>query len=518
MSDASSPTPANRRVLVGAITNWLAFAATLLVGFFLTPYLIRRLGDGPYGVWAFVESILAYFTLFDLGIAAGVVRFVARHHTTGDREALNRLVSTCYALFVGLGLLMFAAGAGLSPLFLSSIERAGVPTGEVFAFALLMVANLAVTLPLSLFPSVLDGLERFALKSAVRVVMLTVRTIGTVAVLESRPSLLNLGVLITVCNLVEHAVLAGLAFRVLPMRLSHRLVNRATFRQVRGYSLDAFLAMVAGRACVQSGAVIVGAFLGAAPVTYFAIASRLVEFAKALLRTATNTLTPAISSLDAAGNTEAIRRMFLRGTRWVLYLILPVHTGLVVFGRPFLTTWLGDSVYSATCYPALILLSSTLSLVVAQSIAARVLYGTGRLRGFARMALVEAGLNVTLSTILCPRFGLVGVAIGVAVPNLLMCLWVIRYSARLLGVSPVHYATDGWVRPVFAAMVPLAVWLLTDLAVNGWAGLAIAIGMGLLPYGLTVLAIEGQLLTNLERKRRLTKWMSFTRRAGRSDS
>jgi O-antigen/teichoic acid export membrane protein len=503
--------------MVGAITNWLAFAATLLVGFFLTPYLVRRLGDGPYGVWAFVESVLAYFTLFDLGIAAGVVRFVARHHTTGERDELNRLVSTCLALFVGLGLLMFAVGAGLLPVFLSSIEKAGVPAGEVLAFAFLMVANLAVTLPLSLFPSVLDGLERFALKSAVRVVMLAIRTIGTVAVLEARPSLLNLGILITVCNLVEHGVLAGLAFRELPMRLSHRLVNRATLRQVRGYSLDAFLAMVAGRACVQSGAVIVGAFLGAAPVTYFAIAMRLVEFAKGLLRTATNTLTPAISSLEAAGDTEAIRRMFLRGTRWVVYLILPVHLGLIIFGRPFLTTWLGDPVYAETCYPTLVVLSATLSLVVAQSVASRVLYGTGRLRGFARMALMEAGLNVTLSALLCPQFGLMGVAIGVAGPNLLMCLWVIGHTTRGLGVSWKSYFGDGWVRPILAAMAPLAVWLLADLATTGWAEFATAIGAGLMPFGLMVLAIEGRLPTSPENNRRVTGRPSLTLRTGQTD-
>jgi O-antigen/teichoic acid export membrane protein len=479
-------------VLVGAVTNWLAFAATLAVGFFLTPYLVRRLGDGPYGVWAFVESVLAYFTLFDLGIAACVVRFVARFHATGDRDELNRLVSTCLALFLGLGLMLFAVGAGLLPALLSSIEKAGVPPDEVFAFSLLMVANLAVTLPLSLFPSILDGLERFALKSAVRVAVLAARTAGIVIVLEQRPSLLALGILITACNLVEHAILATLALRALPLRFSRRLVDRATLKRVKGYSLDAFLAMVAGRACVQSGTIVVGAFLGAAPVTYFALALRLVEFAKALLRTATNTLTPAVSSLEAAGDIEAIRRVFLRGTRWVLYLILPVHLGLVVFGRPFLTTWLGDPEYAEHCYPVLVILSATLSLVVAQSVASRVLYGTGRLRLFARMALAEAIVNVGLGIVLCPRLGLIGVAIGAAVPNLVMCLWVIGYTARGLGVTLNRYLGDGWLRPLAAATVPLAVWLLANVAVTGWAGLTTAIGMGLVPYGVCVAGIEGR--------------------------
>src|SRR5215210_8608534 len=121
MSEASAKSPVARRLLVGAATNWLAFAATLLVGFFLTPYLVRRLGDGPYGAWAFVESLIAYLTLFDLGIAACVVRFVARFHATGDDGDLNRLVSTCLALFLGLGALVITLGSCLLPLLLSSL-------------------------------------------------------------------------------------------------------------------------------------------------------------------------------------------------------------------------------------------------------------------------------------------------------------------------------------------------------------------------------------------------------------
>ena len=33
-----------------------------------------------------------------------------------------------------------------------------------------MLANLAVTLPLSVFPTILDGLQRFGAKSAVRLI------------------------------------------------------------------------------------------------------------------------------------------------------------------------------------------------------------------------------------------------------------------------------------------------------------------------------------------------------------
>ena len=89
-------TPIRKRLLLSAVSNWLAFAAVMLVTFFMTPYMIRRLGDGPYGVWAFVESLLAYLTLFDLGIAACVLRFVARFRQTGEADRLSGLLSTTF--------------------------------------------------------------------------------------------------------------------------------------------------------------------------------------------------------------------------------------------------------------------------------------------------------------------------------------------------------------------------------------------------------------------------------------
>lgn len=486
--------PAKRRVLVGAASNWLTFVAVLVVSFFLTPYLVRHLGKGQYGLWNVVESLLAYFTLFDLGIAASVERFVARFRTTGERDELNRLVSTCLALFAGLALLGFAVLGGALPVLLGAVDDVGLPPGELLGFAFLMLGTLAATLPLSVFSATLDGAQAFGAKNLVRLGALVVRTVGTIVVLEDRPSLLNLGIVHAACTALEYAAFAVLAFRTVPgLRLSWWLVDRATLRRVRGHSLSAFLAMLAGRVTVQSGALIVGPFAGLAAVTAYALALRLVEFSKALTRSATNTLTPAISSLDAAGHVEAIRKVLLHGTKWVLYLILPVQLGLIVFGRPFLTVWMHDPGLADEAYPVLAILAATLSLSVAQSVAARILYGTGRLRLFARMALGEAALNAGLGIALCSAFGVMGMAVGAAAPNLLMCVWVIGYTLRVLGVSWATYLRDGCFRPLTAATVPLAIWLLGGWEVHGWRTFGVALMAGLMPYGVVVLGLEGRL-------------------------
>lgn len=487
----SDPRSTHRSLLLGAATNWTAFAATLAVSFFLAPYLVRSLGDARYGVWCVVESVLAYLTLFDLGIAACLVRFVAKFQATANRHELNKLVSACLGLFALAGTGAALVGGALVPFVAPGLERKLGAPGDVLPFMLLMLVNLAVTLPLSAFPTILDGLQRFGTKSAVRLVCLALRVAGIVWVMETRPGLLPLAVVFTVTNVLEHALMALGCFRFLPgLRLSHRFIDRATLKEVRGYSVDAFLAMIAGRVTVQTGTIVVGGFLTAAAAGHYAIAMRLVDMAKNLLRSATTTLTPAVSAREATGDLDGVRRVLLDGTRVVLYLVLPIHAGLLFFGGPFLARWMNGWEYAEWCFPATAVLSATLTIGVAQSVASRILYGMGKLKLFARLALVEAGANLALSLALVRPFGSVGVAIGVAVPNVLFCLFVIAYACRTLDLGVWRYVRTSWLKPLCAACAPVTVWAFVAPVEATWLAIAGGVAVGLVPFAVAVAALE----------------------------
>jgi O-antigen/teichoic acid export membrane protein len=476
--------------LLAAATNWLAFVAVLVVAFFLTPFLIGRLGKPRYDVWCVVESVLAYFTLLDMGVAACLVRYVAKRHAAADRDGLNRIASACLAVFAAAGGVALLVGVpvlvGLSGTLTAKAD--GDP--GVLPFMLLMLANLAVTLPLSVFPSVLDGLERYSAKSVVRLLALAIRTAGMVWAVTEYGGLWPLAVVYTAANLLEHAAMAALCFRFLPgLRFRAGLVDRVTLREVRTYSTDAFLAMLAGRVTVQTGTILIGLFLPGGQVTFFATAARLIEYAKTLLRTVTATLTPNVAAREARGDHIGVARLFLTATRWVLYLVLPVHAGILLFGKPFLARWVGPE-FVAGSYPALVLLSLTLTIGVAQSAASRILYGLGRLRWFARAALVEAAVNVGLTLLLIKPFGVNGVAAAVAVPNVLFCVAVVGLAARGLNVPAGTYLA-AWVKPLMLTAIPLAVWLVLGEPGPHYPAIGLSVIAGLVPYAVAVAVAEG---------------------------
>src|SRR5712692_6252115 len=107
-------TMTNRRIVTNAVANWIGFAVQLVVAFFLSPILVHGLGAPRYGVWSLVESVLAYLILFDLGVAASVVRYVARFEANGEQVRLNRVFSTTLGIFAGAGLLVMAVTLALA--------------------------------------------------------------------------------------------------------------------------------------------------------------------------------------------------------------------------------------------------------------------------------------------------------------------------------------------------------------------------------------------------------------------
>ena len=493
---------------LAAGSNWLAYFATLLVSFFLTPTLIRSLGPPRYDVWYVVEQVLAYLTLLDLGIAACLVRNVARLHAADEREGLNRVAASCLAAFTGAGAGAFVAGGAALALLAGRLEaKAGHP-GDVLPFMLVMLLNVALSLPLGVFASVLDGLQRYPEKSAVRLVALAGRTVGILLVVRHGGGLLPLALVLLAASLAEQLALLALAYRYLPGLSFHpRRVDRATLKLVRVASTDAFLAMLAGRMTTQTGSILIGFWLPAGEVTRFANGTRLVEYAKNLLRNVTSTLTPGVSALEARGDWPAIRALYLNATRWVLYAAVPIQVGLYLFGAAFLTRWLGPDLARGSGATAA-LLASTVALGMAQSVASRILYGLGQLKLFARLALAEAGLNVVLSFALVGPFGVGGVAFGIALPNVLFSLAVLVVAARILGVKLGDYLA-AWARPLGLTLVPLAIWLSLGDCPAEWPALVKHSAAGMIPYVLAVAASEGGVGFTRRVARRLL------RRAGR---
>jgi O-antigen/teichoic acid export membrane protein len=481
-----------RTLLTNAIWNWLGFAVSVAITFVTWPILIRLLGDQRYGVWSLVEATVAYIALLDLGIGASVVRYVAKFEAIKDKEQLNRVFSTTLCIFLIGGAIAVAVSAGVAALWDRPFGLPGELAADARWLILLLGLNVALRLVIGVFSATLYGLGRFPARVLIGIVMHLGGAALMLGVLFAGGGLVELGVSILLCAVIGGIMTAAVVRRCLPdLCFSPGLANFETLRSIGGYSILAFVTMMAGRIAYSSDPIVIGSFLGPEYITFYVIAARLIQYVRESVQSIVNVLTPAISALEAQGNQEAIRRAFVVGTRYVLWIIMPVEVGLLVLGRPFLSLWLGER-YAEQSYPTLVILSIPLFLVASQRIAGRILYGIGRLKWLTAATVTWAITNVGISVVLVNYIGIEGVALGTAVPHVVFSVALGCYMCRVLGVPFLYWAQRSMGKPLAAVPVAWAVWHVSGQLIppTNWGSLLAVGALGTFAYATVALVLE----------------------------
>ena len=109
----------------------------------------------------------------------------------------------------------------------------------------------------------------------------------------------------------------------------------------------------------------------------------------------------------------------------------------------------------------LVLLYPT-TLMLAQSASGRTLWGMAKHRTWAWVVLAEGTANLILSVILVRPYGIMGDAIGTAIPlTCSMILFPPRHLCRLLGIKLATYLYRAFVLPLVLCLPMVAVlWLM----------------------------------------------------------
>lgn len=396
---------------VGALkvgASLLGLAATLLLARWLAP-------DGM-GRYAFVLSVVTLATLPLLqGLPLLVVREVATAGT-GERLALAR------------ALLRFGAWATV---LVGALVAVGIAAWQTWRPAPEGLGLWLLALAVPLF--MVAGLARSAV---VRARGKPVR--GHLPDMLVRPAalLVGLGVAGAVAPpmtpplaMAVHACAAALAFLV-AMALSPALrgVAAAPAAPRRWLATLLPLSTVAGIQLVNSQLelVVLGAFRPPEEVGLYRIASLLALQTSFLLTVVNAVAAPLFASHHRAGRIDDLRRLQRASAVLSLGFGALVALAYLVVGRPALAWGLGAD-YAAAWMPLMLLTAAHVATLWAGS-TNMVLNMIGREREVLRAAIASVAVNLALSLLLVPAWGMMGAAVAAAAA---LVVWRVILSVYL---------------------------------------------------------------------------------------
>lgn len=470
-------------------SSWFALGVSILVGIFISPYILHHLGDDAFGLWVLIFSITGYYGLFDFGIRSSIVRYVASYSATNDYAELNRLLSTALFSYSGIGavaILVTLTGS----FYVDSIFRIS-PDFRHTARLLFLIVGSAVALgfPVGVFSGVLEGLQRFYLLNSTSIAATMLRALLIVLALRHGLGLLSVALITVSMPLFSGLVNAIVVFRILPVRIEFNNANRDSLRRIATYSSSTFIIIVASRLRFKTDAMVIGTFLSSAAITYFTIGSRLVDYAGEVVSGLAQVFVPMSSKSDATGDLAGLRRIFVAGNRACALIVFPMAAILIILGKSVIEAWVGKR-YIPISYPVLLTLVIPSALMLSQGASARILFGMARHQTLAIVTLMEGGANLVLSIFLVKRFGVLGDAVGTAIPLACTTLFFLpRYLCRVLKLSLGLYLREAFLLP-FALCVPLVTALLLMrhwFVAHNYLQLAIQLLVGSVVYGVGLL-------------------------------
>ena len=467
-------------------SGWFSLGVNILVGIFLSPFILHRLGNTAYGAWILVFSVTGYYGLFDLGIRSSVVRYVSSYTAVNDTDGVSRLINTSLAVYTAIGVAAMITTLVLSG-YLQSLFRMPVEFVPTARWLFLMVgAAVALGFPAGVFTGILEGLNRFYFVNFTNLVATLLRALLIVLALHWHYGLLMVAFITISLPLIGAAVRAVIALRVLTLRFGWNYVDRRTFSEIARYSGVSFILMIAYKLRFKTDEVIVSTLLSVAAVTFFSIGDRLVDYTGEVVSSLAQMFVPMSSHSSAKDDHQQLRRIFIAGNRACALIVFPITATLLILGKSVISAWVGPA-YPNACYPVMVTLLIPSTFALAQAASSRILYGMARHRSFAWVTGMEAVANIILSVVLIPPLGIFGDALGTAIPLTCTTLFFMpRHLCRILNVRIGSFLRQAYTLPLLLCAPTVAVLLLMRhwFFAHTYLQVGLQIAIALIPYGL----------------------------------
>jgi O-antigen/teichoic acid export membrane protein len=497
-------------------TRYLVLFAELIIGMLMLPFNLQHLGAAQYGLWILVGSLTVHFSILDMGYGGSTVKFVAQYRAHHDARALNEIASTLFYIFAAAGLVAYGAAAVLA-FNLEHLFEISAAQAELGKWLLLIVAlHVAFNFPFSIFGGITSGFQRHDINNMVSLTTAVVVAIVNVAILLAGYGLVTLVAATTAVRISAYFIYRLNAYKVFPdLRIRPSLFCRRRLREVTGFSIYAAIINWAYKLNYQIDGLIIGAFIGSAAVSVWAVAERIINGTQRLTNQFNGVLFPIIVDRDQRARREQLQQILLQGTRLSLMMVLPISAALVLLAEPLVRAWVGPAMLGAV--PVIQILAIVVAIRVGNASGTILLKGAGEIRQLAIVNIATGVANIVLSALLVQRYGLPGVAIGTLIPIAFSSVFILYPSAcRLIGLPLRRAIAEAIVPPLWPALV-VGVLLLGARSIS--SGTLLAVMLQAAAAGLVYLALFFAVAINRDdREMYLGKLLQLARRVRRGST
>jgi stage V sporulation protein B len=443
-----------------------------VLGFVFLTMLLRLLSPAEYGLYSaalLVTTFASSIAVFGLQFAA--TRFVAfMAHDEGETRVVSRSIVILSLVFTSVATVVYVL---LSPA-ISLYFTKSTNDGWIFAASGGWLFSITMS---GIFQGLVQGMRKYQTLARI-LISANFATVGlTVLGLVEFHSVIVPIVAWVVYGAVT--IIWSLAITRRPLLVAVTAgTGRRTVKQVLRYSLPLGVAGIVTVATGAADPIVVGGFLNQTQLGAYYAAIAISGGLGVMLFTPLNTafFPETSSNANDPGKLSTGLRLAFRYTSLAL---IPVSFALVGLSKQMIRLFSGGVSFYLLANPSLQMMSAFFLFVAMQGILTSLLLSTGKTTQVMLIGMVTVVLDLALSVMLVPSYGLLGAATSrtlVDIAGFLMALYLTRSYLR--GV------TDFWfqVKLIVSSLVMLGVLFSMSKFISNRA-------LTLVPYSLIGVAV-----------------------------
>ena len=277
----------------------------------------------------------------------------------------------------------------------------------------LMIFNLAISFPFSLFGSVITAYEQFVFQKVVLIFRIILNTVTMIVLLNFGYKAVAMVVVTTVFNILTLGLNYWYCKHYLKIKLKFARFQWGFLKEVSIYSFWIFLNAIMDRIYWSTGQFVLGAFVGTAAVAVFAVAIQLEHMYMSFSSAISGVFLPKVTAMAVReSNGTAISDLFIKTGRIQYCVMVLVLSGFFLFGRQFIHLWAGEGYDDAYIISMLFFVPLTVPLI--QNLGITILQARNQMKFrsllYLCISLVSLGAQIPLSK----YFGGIGCACAIA--------------------------------------------------------------------------------------------------------
>ncbi len=311
-----------------------------------TPFFIKNLGVDQYGIWMFVNSIIASIGIVNMGLGDASIKFVSKYRALNDIPSINRIVKTTFSLSLLLLLIIILLGIGTAffvenfNLFNLDDNNRTIASSTIRLGSIIFGFKQIEQVILATF----RGYERYDNASQISMTskaVLLFSQVVTVYLGYHLVELYTVSVFATVLMIVGEIIFSKLKYRKISFVPS---LKRQSIKEVFSFSswswTQSIMSIIAG----QVDRLIVITLAGPTFLAYYALASTVGSQVHTIFTASVSWVFPKVSGKTERN--ENLSNLYYKMQLLIIVLSTFAVAILILFEYPIFHTWLGTKTYT----------------------------------------------------------------------------------------------------------------------------------------------------------------------------